>query len=92
MSKQKFTAYFERFTIDMTKEQALSCSHRGDCEQDVKDTLPELTLSLDPDKVRDELREYGAWDDTELHDDEMNLTRIVWIAAGDIREEYKIYD
>lgn len=87
---KKYYASFNRFEIELTEEQALNCSHQGDCYQDVKDTLPELGLSLDPDKVRDELKEYGAWDEEELKDDEENLLRIVWIAAGDIREEYKL--
>lgn len=87
---EKLEAYFERFTIEMTKEQALTCSHVGDCYQDVEATILELKLNLDPDMVREELKEYGAWDEVELMDDEVNLMRIVWIAAGDIREEYRL--
>lgn len=86
----KYEAYFERFTIEMTGEQAVSCSHPGPCDEDVKATLPELNLQLDPELVRAELKEYGAWDETELQDDEENLLRIVWIAASDITEEYKL--
>lgn len=86
----KYEAYFERFTIEMTEEQAVSCSHPGPCDEDVKDTLPELNLQLDSGLVRAELKEYGAWNETELQDDNENLLRIVWIAACDIREEYKL--
>lgn len=87
---KKYTAYFERFTIDMTEEQALTCSHQGECYQDVKDTLPELSLDINPDLVRAELKVYGAWDEIELSDDQENLIRIAWIAAGNIKEEYNL--
>ena len=39
------------------------------------------------DKIRDELRKYGAWDATELADDTENMKRILWLAAGDILED-----
>jgi hypothetical protein len=90
MKDKNYTAYFERFTIDMSKEQALSCSHVGDCYQDVKDMLPELSLDINPELVRAELKEYGAWDEIELSDDSENLIRIAWIAAGNIKEEYSL--
>lgn len=77
-----------RLEIEMTLEQAQSASHQGDCSEDIKALVRELNLSLDPDKVRDSLREYGAWDDDELADDATNLQRIVWIAACDLNEEY----
>ena len=75
----------------MTMAQAESASHQGQCDADV------LALSnhrkiraqlerIDPKALRDELREYGAWDDQELADHEQNLQRILWIAAGDIVE------
>lgn len=39
------------------------------------------------DAVRAELGEYGAWDDGELADDEMNLVRMLWLAFGSILDE-----
>ena len=80
-------ALFNRFTIDMTLEQARGASHQGQCDEDVAALAQELNLSLDPEKVKAELREYGAWDAEELADEEQNLLRIVWIAASDIVEE-----
>jgi hypothetical protein len=41
---------------------------------------------LDPDRVREVLRDYGAWDDNELSDHDANLDRLLWIACGDIVE------
>lgn len=81
-------ATFERFEIEMTLEQAMSASHQGSCDDDVAWLVRDgVGSKLDPEAVRDELREYGAWDDDELSDDEANLARIVWLAACNIREE-----
>jgi hypothetical protein len=82
-------AMFERFEIPMTLEQAYSVSEPGmDATDAVNALIPQLDLSgLQPDEVRDELREYGAWDEEELADDEENLRRIVWIAGCNLREE-----
>lgn len=86
------SAYFERFEIRMTLSQALDASHPGPCDSEVAALLdtPAIKKQLDkisPDSIRAELQEYGAWDETELSDDSENRLRIVWIAAGDIREE-----
>lgn len=45
--------------------------------------------ALDPEKVRAELKEYGAWDSAELSNHADNIRRLVWIAAGDISEEVR---
>ena len=84
-------AYFNRFIIQMTKNQARACSHQGQCDNDVKAALeiPAIQRQLkriNPDDIRAELRECGAWDDTELESDYENQMRIVWLAAGDINE------
>lgn len=87
------TALFERFSIDMTEGQALSCSRPGmNAEDDVEALrhLPEIVAQLDaidPQAIAHELAEYGAWDDEELEDKVANQRRILWIAAGNIREE-----
>jgi hypothetical protein len=41
------------------------------------------------DAIRKELKYCGAWDDEELANDAKNRLRIVWIAAGNIRDEHK---
>lgn len=87
---KKYSSYFERFEIELTEEQALTCAHQGDCYDDVLYTLKELNLDIDPYDLKNELREYGAWDEQELSDHDMNLARIVWIAAGNIKEEYNL--
>jgi hypothetical protein len=36
--------------------------------------------------VNSHLKEYGSWDEEERADHEMNLTRALWLACGDIHE------
>jgi hypothetical protein len=86
------TAFFNRFELTMTMEQAESASHAGRCDEDVESLASEPEISaqlegLDAEAVKAELKEYGAWDETELADHEQNLRRILWIAAGNITEE-----
>ena len=45
-----------------------------------------------PDKVRKELKEYGAWSAEELMDDEANVRRLIWIAAGDMRDNPELME
>jgi len=85
-------AQFNRFEIEMTKAQAHTGSHQGSCDDDIAYllTLPKIKRQLKniPDeKLIDELRECGAWNDEELKDRKENEARIVWLAAGDIVEE-----
>ena len=86
-------AIFNRFELRMTRDQAESASHSGQCDADVEALLldPEIKKqldALDALKIREELREYGAWGDTELTDESANRMRIVWIAAGNITDGY----
>jgi hypothetical protein len=80
---------FNRFEIIITKKEAALMSHQGDCDADVSAALPRYRRQLEKigvDKIRDELREYGAWDEEQLADDTENMKRILWLAAGDIQE------
>lgn len=88
-----FTSSHGTIEIQMTKSQAMSASHQGQCDDDVRalSMVRKIRIQLeriDPKALRDELREYGAWDDQELADHEQNLQRILWIAAGDIVENH----
>lgn len=85
-------ATFERFELRLTKEQALTGSHPGPCDEDITELLkvPAIRRQLDKipaDTIKAELKEYGAWDEQELSSDEDNRARILWIACGNIREE-----
>lgn len=82
-------ATFNRFEIQMTKKQAISASHPGDCHKDVTAlcNTPNIARQLrkiGPELIAAELKDYGAWDENELKDTINNERRIVWIAAGDI--------
>ena len=82
---------FERFELTMTLAQAESCSHPGDCEPDVRMLMEHPLIKrqrkrIDPELIREELSEYGAWSDEELADDDMSWVRILWIGANDIKD------
>lgn len=67
-------------------------SHQGACDDDIaalaqKPYIAAQLAEMDADRVRDELREYGAWDDEELSDEAQNLHRLLWVSCGNINEE-----
>lgn len=77
--------------IELTVEQAFMGNHMGQCDSDITRlrTIPEIKKQLDAipvDALRKELIEYGAWDKCELDSHDDNLSRILWIACGDISE------
>lgn len=78
--------------LEFTQEQLDILPTSGNAEDAVdylvtKTDLSDQLHNIDPQDIRDELSEYGAWDEEELQDDEQNLHRLVWIAAMDIKEE-----
>jgi hypothetical protein len=80
-----------RIEIQMSTEEAQSCSHSGSCDDDVRalSEVPHIAAQLaeiDPALLAEELSEYGAWDETELADHDQNLQRLLWSMAGDIVE------
>lgn len=90
-------ATFDTFEIQMTRVEALSASHPGPCDDDVAALVskPAIRRQLDrigADAIRAELKGYGAWDETELADDEQNRHRIIWLAAGNIADAAQAFD
>jgi len=81
-----------RIEIQLTKDQAESASVGGvDNESAIDELLtnPEISSQFDDisdDILKSELEEYGAWDDEELSDREMNIKRVIWLAAGEISD------
>lgn len=76
-------------------DDALACSHAGQCDSDVewlrKQTyIIEQLDAIKPKLVADILREYGAWDDGDLADHEANLDRLLWIACCDTKENAEV--
>lgn len=77
--------------LKLTTGDAKSCSHSGPCDNDVeivmnKPYIKKQLAALKPETLAKELKEYGAWDETELSNHNDNLKRWVWISAGDIVE------
>lgn len=88
-----FSTSSGRIELRLTLDDARSGSQPGkDAEEDIADLrkVPYIAAQLDkldPATLRGELKEYGAWNDAELADHDRNLTRILWLACGDIREQ-----
>lgn len=79
---------FNRFTLTIPDDAMRDCSGQGRVDEAVKFWVTKVRWDgIDPDDIREELREYGAWDEEELEDDDENRERILWIAACNIREE-----
>jgi hypothetical protein len=77
-----------KIELNITKAQARLGSHRGTCDQDIAElrTVPAIRRQLakpKPADVAEVLRDYEL-DDGIDHD--ANLSRLLWIACGDIVE------
>jgi hypothetical protein len=77
--------------LNITKSQAAGASHQGACDESVLALSKEKTIArqlakIDPAILASELKEYGAWDETELADHDQNLQRLLWLACGDIND------
>lgn len=84
-----YTSGSGRIELQLTKQQAATGSHQGQCDNDIAylrqlPTIKRQLNKLDAGVLANELSEYGAWDDEELKNHEENLNRILWIACGDI--------
>lgn len=93
---EKETIYFDyiKSPLELTKEQAESCAHQGECDEDVTQMLkvPEIKEQfdkMDVDEIRKELKQSGAWDDEELKDDYENRKRLLWVYSGNLLDELK---
>jgi hypothetical protein len=87
-----FSSSSGRIELEMSLAEARAASHSGSCDDDVLALskvphIAEQLAAIDPELLKNELREYGAWDDDEIADHEQNLQRLVWIAAGDIVDQ-----
>ena len=87
-----FTTGSGKIELKISLSDAKSASHQGQCDADVLALskvpyIAEQLAQIDPQTLRDELREHGAWDSDELADHDQNLQRLLWIACGDIVEQ-----
>jgi len=84
--------HFNLFTLTLTLSDAQTGSHQGRCDADIsylrcQPRIRRQLAKLDPEAVASELKEFGTWDATELACEDDNLSRILWIACGNIVEE-----
>lgn len=91
----RYSGGFERLSLELKPDDALSGSQPGqNADDDIADLrkVPYIARqleALDPEQVRAELNEWGAWDETELADDDANLNRVLWTACCNVREEVR---
>lgn len=86
-----FTSSSGLVVFQLKLVDVVGCSHSGRCDDDVAaakktDYLTKQLAEIDPKRLRQELREYGAWNAKDLSDHQANLDRIVWLAAGEIQD------
>lgn len=95
-SESLYWASFNRFELRLPGQCVIDCSHSGPCDADVDYWAPKILAQIieddfpnapDGETIRQELSEYGAWDNDELADSDQNFKRLVWIAAGNIADE-----
>jgi len=77
--------------LEMTLEDAKACYHQGRCDDDVEaametDYIKEQLTQLTNEEIRETLYEYGCEFDENDRNDMESL--IVWLAAGNIIEDY----
>lgn len=91
-NRRWFTTSSGRIELQLSLAHAFTGSHQGSCDDDIAflRKLPYIKAQLDAlDRavLSAELKECGAWDETERADHDANLSRILWIACGDIAEQ-----
>lgn len=92
-SKPTKAAYFNYIgSIELPIEIVNMCPKSGPADTAIAEMLklPEVIAEMneiDKDKLKLELKEYGAWSNDELSIHEDNITRILWIACGNIQDE-----
>jgi hypothetical protein len=82
--------------LEFDTADAETCSGPGEQLEDVNALLdrPDIirqAAGWPPGALRDELREYGAWDGSELVDYQANVRRLLWLACRDVSENPDAY-
>lgn len=77
--------------LRITRKDAENCSRSGDMESNILDLMQKRYIknqlpSLNPESLAKELKDCGAWDESELSNHEENLKRWVWLSCCDISE------
>lgn len=69
----------------------MNCGGSGDQTSNVEYVMENYNVTGDVETCKNALRPYGAWEDDELVDHDMNLRRMVWLAGGDLVDQGEIY-
>jgi hypothetical protein len=90
--KAKYNYYYNKFQLTLPVEAVYEMSAAGDQTETVEFWSKRIPNNINPEFIRKELKETGAWDEIELKDDEKNWRRILWITACNIEEsdEFKL--
>lgn len=78
---------FNRFEIQLPLQCIEDCSGPGSKDEIVGHWAKKLSIKIDPDLIRAEVKEYGTWNQEELQDNEQNIHRLIWIAACNAKDE-----
>jgi|688.fasta_scaffold43551_9 hypothetical protein len=88
-----WTSSCGRIELNITLNNAKKACHTGECEMDVialseKVSIKRQTKLIDKDILSSVLSEYGAWDQSDLKDHQQNIIRLLWLACGDLVDDY----
>jgi hypothetical protein len=88
-----YTSNLGLIELNIPTEVVETCYHAGNCSDDIayirrtNADIERQLQSVNQQVLRDELAEYGAWDDAELADRDANLNRLLWLACGELADE-----
>jgi hypothetical protein len=87
-----FSTSSGRIELNIPKRLVNVGYHQGQCDDAItyirrtEKRIEKQLQAIDPELLKSELTEYGAWDDDELADHDANLDRTLWLACGDLAE------
>lgn len=81
-----------RLELALTREQIDSIPRQGAADDAIAALLQEPSIAAQTAQwgaqtLSAELKEYGAWDDTERADHDANIERMVWLLVGSAQDE-----
>ena len=88
MNTQQWFDNYGYLIGDIPQEAVKDCSHQGECFFDCEAWVRELGFTVPQEQAIDYLREFGAWELTELQtktNEELAII-VLWLACGDIQE------
>ena len=84
--------HIRQSTRQLPAECVADCSGSGSADSNVEFWLERLQFDAPAFWLRSYLKEFGAWDASELCDHDANRARTLWIWANNCSEEPGAYD